>query len=1072
MIRRSLFAATVALLGSCSDTSNTPPTQVNFDRPVDISFACFGGLRLNEGRPASASDEVTLSAQPTTSCDIRSQPHGTNDPDPVPFGQEDIPGVSSVPPAAWYGFVLQSGPGTLAIIEFETKPASTFVAGEVKVKDANPLTPGNNAISIGEDPIAIVTDKAGCHVMTANAGSCDLSVLDVGTALDSDPAVKVDRLDVKTASGEPLRARPAAMVGEPSSTDVGFSCPATPTSLVYIAYPSCHLVAAVDTSTGTMVAGIQFDAAGAPTLVGGDVTCVDECSGGFAPTPGPRPVTLDLEHDPQTGTRRLVIGADNSASIGLVEIDENTSMPLSISQIALEDPYGDLGVTTVALSPEIGMGGSSGVIDDENSTGGPFQFVYAIATDDTVRVVDVLNHRKECDTQVDPRFLRSIRQVTQLSCLPVGAPQTPPRRAGARGPGVELPQGAIPMSVDIIRSPESRKLTTDRDYLIGTFAIVSASNGLTFVLNVDDDAYPDLFEPSRPLLTPISNAIAHQIRDVGKGRENLAEVTYVENEVQVTKRLCDSNGTTENGAAVGGPHASTTPARNVASGTYAPEKIIQLPGLRQLHCTDGDDVPEKAVSEVSFSAPEAVRDFVFPDLHALRREETWTLTWEGSLSTDTATTSVDGPAVRESQISVDVNGMRVVDQGRPFCDAGVEPFDIVQLRGCDPSVGNANCPVGYRCFVHPQSQVQGMGACMRADEADRLAETCREFLTSLRRYTVKTAESGELLLMPRRHELRTTPINGCVSDQQCQSLADYAAKTLSSSHPVDDRTPTDAHAWSCIEDPMRAPIASGKRCVMRCATTADCTPGTVCQGGVVGQPASGMCMEGVVPPQSCVNAPQRYELRAGEAFAVVGTRTGFLHPLIEDTNGRCVRDPMASPLLAGRIPLVAPACDPTADPITGRRPDGTFGPNPCSLTVTQADAVPQYNAGTCTLGNPPTRVAERQAPAIQLRNRNMTLTMVDPYYPGDQMCIADRGGALDNVPVVYPGYQLQFRQIAGFSPMMLLPRATLPVKVVRGPTNSIWVLDEGDFISSTQNSTRGKVFRIEASAPSAVSILE
>ncbi|MGN6106374.1 MAG: hypothetical protein ACTHU0_14810, partial [Kofleriaceae bacterium] len=897
MIRRSLFAAAVALLGSCSDTSNTPPTQVNLDRPVDIAFACFGGLRLTEGRPASASDQVTLSAQPTTSCDIRSQPRATTDPDPVPPGQEEIPGASAVPPATWYGFILESGPGTLAIAEFEAKPASAFGGGDVGIRDADLLTPGKNAISIGEDPIAIVTDKAGCHVMTANAGSCDLSVLDVGTALDADPAVKVDRLDVKTASGEPLRARPAAMVGEPSSYDVGFSCPATPTSLVYIAYPSCHLVAAVDTSTGTMVAGIQFDAAGAPTLVGGDVTCSDECSGGFTPTAGPRPVTLDLEHDARTGTRRLVIGSDNSASIGLVELDENTSMPLSISQIALEDPYGDLGITTVALSPEIGMGGSSGVIDDENSTGGPFQFVYAIGTDDTVRVADVLNLRKECDTQVDPRFLRSIRQVTQLSCLPVGGLQTPPRRAGARGPGIELPPGAIPMSVDIIRSPEART-QPERNMLIGTFAIVSASNGVTFVVNIDDDAYPDLFEPSRPLITPVSNAVAHQIRDVGEERGELAERT-VESEV---RPLCDSNGTTtSNGVPRGGPHASTTPARNVATGTYAPEKITQLPALRQLHCTGGDDIAEKAVSEVSFSAPEAVRDSVFPDLHALRRDETWTLTWEGSLSTDIATTSVDGPAVRESQISVDVNGMRVVDHSRPFCDAGVESFDIVQLRGCDPSVGNANCPVGYRCFVHPQSQVQGMGACMKADEADRLANACREFLTSIRRYTVKTAESGELLLMPRRHELRTTPVDGCVSDQQCQSLADYAAKTLSSAHPVDDRTPADTHAWSCLEDPMRAPIASGKRCVMRCATTADCTPGTVCEGGIEGQPASGMCMEGVVPPQSCVNAPQRYELRAGEAFAVVGSRTGFLHPLIEDTNGRCVRDPMASPLLAGRI---------------------------------------------------------------------------------------------------------------------------------------------------------------------------
>jgi hypothetical protein len=52
---------------------------------------------------------------------------------------------------------------------------------------------------------------------------------------------------------------------------------------------------------------------------------------------------------------------------------------------------------------------------------------------------------------------------------------------------------------------------------------------------------------------------------------------------------------------------------------------------------------------------------------------------------------------------VDTNGFRIVDQSAPFCDAGVEQFDVVQLRGCDPSVGNDDCPHGSTCFVHPES---------------------------------------------------------------------------------------------------------------------------------------------------------------------------------------------------------------------------------------------------------------------------------------------------------------------------------------------------------------------------------
>jgi hypothetical protein len=221
-------------------------------------------------------------------------------------------------------------------------------------------------------------------------------------------------------------------------------------------------------------------------------------------------------------------------------------------------------------------------------------------------------------------------------------------------------------------------------------------------------------------------------------------------------------------------------------------------------------------------------------------------------------------------------------------------------------------------------------------------------------------------------------------------------------------------------------------------------------------------MDSVVPPQACVNAPQRYDLRAGEAFTVIGTKSGYVHPIHED-NGACVADPAAHPFLRGRIPLEAPACDPTADPRTGRRPDGTFEPNPCSTTVDQTENAPIYLAGTCSLGTPTSQMITRQAPAIRFRNRGMNLTIVDPYYQGDQMCIGDRAGTLPKVPIVFPGYALSWRLAAGFSAEVLGISPAFPVKVVRGPTDSIWVIDEGDFLSTSisQASTRGKVYRIE-----------
>jgi len=199
-------ALATMLLVACSDTTQNAPTQLNLDRPVDIAFACYGGLRLTGGAAADPSHEVTLSAQPIQSCDERSRPRVMNQPLPVPPGQEDLSdaGGSAVPTAQYYAFVLQSGPGTVAVAQFETKPSSSFSGGDVLMLDADPLTPGKNSITVGEDPVAIVTDKVGCYEVIANAGSCDLSVLDINSVFDrsapgQDPIV--NRLVVTNATG-------------------------------------------------------------------------------------------------------------------------------------------------------------------------------------------------------------------------------------------------------------------------------------------------------------------------------------------------------------------------------------------------------------------------------------------------------------------------------------------------------------------------------------------------------------------------------------------------------------------------------------------------------------------------------------------------------------------------------------------------------------------------------------------------------------------------------------------------------------------------------------------------------
>ena len=168
-------------------------------------------------------------------------------------------------------------------------------------------------------------------------------------------------------------------------------------------------------------------------------------------------------------------------------------------------------------------------------------------------------------------------------------------------------------------------------------------------------------------------------------------------------------------------------------------------------------------------------------------------------------------------------------------------------------------------------------------------------------------------------------------------------------------------------------------------------------------------------------------------------------------------------------------CRVSADPITGKLPSGAFEANPCSLTVPEIENQPVYtNLATCTLGDPQVMLAQRDAPAIKFRNPALKLTVVDPTYPGDQSCILDRQGALGKIPLVFPGYRLAFQQTAGYAPMSLPIVPAFPVKVVNGPTNSIWVLDNGDFQSTTAGlpSTLGKVFRIESININAVNVLQ
>ena len=719
--------------------------------------------------------------------------------------------------------------------------------------------------------------------------------------------------------------------------------------------------------------------------------------------------------------------------------------------------------------------GSEMCIRDRDRVGPQAQFAYAVATDGSVRVAEVLNVLKECDTQVDPRTLVAETSVARLGCLPVGDPLTPARRPGATGPGIVLPGDGIPSAVNIVRIdalPQEMR-TASPTKLIGVFGVVTSTNGGTFVVDIDDDDKADVEDAAAPLSIDLATTLPHQLRDQVSDRGAEPKVTT---DTGTVNFLCNSTGP---GIDAGGGLSGGARLAGAVNLLTLPEVIADvkraiMPTMQHLLCTGSDaTVP---VPELSFAAPPDIRESRFPDTQRLKSVEDWRLVWEGSLSGDNLLSDINGPTIRSGTLSVAGGALKMIDRSRPFCAAGVESYDLVQLRGCDPQAPTAQCPLGTKCYVHPDTTT-GAGSCLPEKTADQLAETCRDFLVSLRRYTVSEAKTGELTLLPRQRVLRSTPLGGCRTVDDCNTLARDEAKLIDEAHPSQS-TATARYAYACEADPSRKDSATIKRCVMTCTRDADCESGSVCGD-------TNRCMEGVTPPAACVQSVQRYELRAGEAFTVLGTQSGYIHPVIKDPGSeRCIVPDAANrnPLQIGRIPLTAPACGSAGDP------------NPCLTEVGHVEDAPLYQPGTCDVATPANALRHRdgvtggphgvlaKTPAIRFRGPGMTFHLVDPYYPGD-VCRGDRKGPWrsDNsqtdrpaIPTAFTGFALTFRQGGGYAPLGLRTSSTVPVKVVRGPQQSIWIVDEGDYLSESSSlpSTRGKVFRIEGASINTVNVMQ
>ncbi|MES1165249.1 MAG: hypothetical protein ABUR63_05810, partial [Verrucomicrobiota bacterium] len=288
-----------ASLSGCSQQTVVLPSR-DFERPTDMTFACVGIFSNGEGK------DVTLVGQPMANCH--------------PPGVMDAPDHSGVPDFTastfrTYAFVPNAARGDLSAIDMSycrADVANCYPPG-AQIVDLDPDSIGYAAAPVGELPEVITASQDGCRVVTANRGSCDLTLVNPSVLLAPSvvptqqrdkakaalntygrtvvPRTSAGRLAV--APGEIAfvpqqtsgRGGPVPEVGQPiqgnaaicdvrdeqgvitaegtSAAPVG-APPAAPGELVswrvVVTFPSCDLVALMELPSGDILDSYQVDA--------------------------------------------------------------------------------------------------------------------------------------------------------------------------------------------------------------------------------------------------------------------------------------------------------------------------------------------------------------------------------------------------------------------------------------------------------------------------------------------------------------------------------------------------------------------------------------------------------------------------------------------------------------------------------------------------------------------------------------------------------------------------------------------------------------------------------------------
>jgi hypothetical protein len=535
------------------------------------------------------------------------------------------------------------------------------------------------------------------------------------------------------------------------------------------------------------------------------------------------------------------------------------------------------------------------------------EYLYVIARDGTVRVVNTYfpGAETECETNADP--LQVPADAYQKPCIPVDPTI---RRPFSIGPGIHFPS----LPIDIAAADIQRPMDFNEQSVNGAHAWVITDSGIVYLVNIN----PVLREYTA-VIPDSSGTVYAQ----GPVTEPFPFVNTLRDRNEITYALTLDPSS--------GPPRVDVPPPVPASGPYI-EPFWTRGSADNATALSGSYLQ----TSVFFPQIPHAQDPNDPIDRRAVTAQTWTVGWEGALSGNRNSGkafSSQGPHLSDFPGSPNPNPIDSLfeDGGGNYCQTGVVPGDMITLTGC---TSDSQCGIGEVCANgdNGSSVTAGLavtGICVDPNRAGAQEAACAEFLNSLRRYEIVAASPDKVIMRPHLDEIvlssLTTP---CHAAAGAKVTGGTDAGSNTDGGVGSDGGPAEDTCPDTLNDPTTANFqcvsgdritGAAPRCLMPCNSGSD----AVCRGGRVcvdfdpkAAPApkcsTNECFCADAPVfddtgKQCFDQLVDYQVVAGKSFLVVGSQAGIITTAKVQSDGTCDPDPAPDPILgyrfAYRIPI-------------------------------------------------------------------------------------------------------------------------------------------------------------------------